>query len=74
MHTGEVDRIGSDVRGIAVHEAARIAGAAAADEILVSEVTRALASSAGLTFSSGVRHQLKGIEAPHTLYPVLDLA
>jgi class 3 adenylate cyclase len=74
VHTGEVDRIGSDVRGIAVHEAARIAAVADADEILVSEVTRALASGAGLTFGSGVRHQLKGIEGQHVLYPVADFA
>jgi class 3 adenylate cyclase len=74
VHTGEVDRIGSDVRGIAVHQAARIAAVADADEILVSEVTRSLASSAGLSFGSGVLHQLKGIEGQHVLYSVADFA
>lgn len=72
VHTGEVDRIGQDVRGIAVHEAARIAAAAAADEILVSEVTRALASGAGIEFGPGRAHELKGIEGQRTLYPVAD--
>ena len=74
VHTGEVERIGADVRGIAVHEAARIAAVANADEILVSEVTRALASGSGLTFGSGVPHQLKGIEGQHMLYAVADFA
>lgn len=74
VHTGEVERIGSDVRGIAVHEAARIAGVANADQILVSEVTRALAADAGLTFDSGVPYQLRGIDGQRVLYPVSDLA
>src|SRR5215213_3679056 len=74
VHTGEVDLVGSDVRGIAVHEAARIAAAADADVILVSEVTRALASGSGATFGPGASHQLKGIEGARVLYPVADLA
>lgn len=74
VHTGEVERIGSDVRGIAVHEAARIAAVANADQILVSEVTHALASDAGLIFDSGVPYQLRGIEGRRVLYPVSDLA
>jgi class 3 adenylate cyclase len=28
IHTGEVELVGSDIRGLAVHEAARVAGAA----------------------------------------------
>lgn len=74
VHTGEVDRIGSDVRGIAVHEAARIAGVADPDEILVSEVTRTLASGAGLNFGPGAAYDLKGIEGSRVLYPVDEIA
>src|SRR6516164_5454449 len=36
VHVGEVQLVETDVRGVAVHEAARILSAAAADEILVS--------------------------------------
>jgi len=74
IHTGEVDIVGKGVRGIAVHEAARIAGAADAGEILVSEVTRALASGSGATFGAGTSHDLKGIEGARVLYPVGDFA
>jgi class 3 adenylate cyclase len=72
IHTGEVDAVGSDVRGIAVHEAARIAGAGNADEILVSEVTHALAAGSGLPFGPGKSYDLKGIEGERVLYPVGD--
>lgn len=74
IHTGEVDMVGTDVRGIAVHEAARIAAAADGDEILVSEVTRALAIGSGATFGPGASYDLKGIEGARILYPVVDLA
>lgn len=74
IHTGEVDLVGKDVRGIAVHEAARIAGAAEAGVTLVSEVTRALASGSGAVFGPGTSYSLKGIEGPRVLYPVLDFA
>jgi class 3 adenylate cyclase len=59
VHVGEIEVVGGDVRGIAVHEVARIMGEAEAGEILVSETTRALA--AGFRFDDrGARH-LKGI-------------
>ena len=45
VHVGEVELVGDDVRGVAMHEAARIMAAAGTDEILVSELTRALAMS-----------------------------
>jgi class 3 adenylate cyclase len=62
VHVGEVELVGSDVRGIAVHEAARITAAAAPGEILVSDMTRALAGAAGLRFEDRGVHQLKGLE------------
>jgi class 3 adenylate cyclase len=74
IHTGEVDVVGKNVRGIAVHEAARVAGAATAGEILVSEVTRALAAGSEATFGPGTPHDLKGIEGERVLYPVAGFA
>lgn len=74
VHTGEVDLVGKGVRGIAVHEAARVAAVAAGGEILASEVTKALAAGSGATFGPGATHQLKGIEGPRVLYPVGDFA
>jgi len=62
VHIGEVELVGSDVRGVTVHEASRIAAAAAPDEILVSELTRALAGASGLVFEDRGTHTLKGLE------------
>jgi len=58
----EVELVGEDVRGVAVHEAARIMAAAGADEILVSDLTRALAGAAGLRFEDRGTHELKGLD------------
>lgn len=62
VHVGEVELVGSDIRGLVVHEAARIMAAAAPGEILVSELTRALASAAGLRFEDRGTHELKGLD------------
>jgi hypothetical protein len=51
----------SDLRGVTVHEAARIMAAAAPDEILVSELTRSLASTSGLSYEDRGTHELKGL-------------
>jgi class 3 adenylate cyclase len=68
VHVGEVELVGSDVRGVAVHEAARIMAAAADDEILLSEITRALALTAGLEFEDRGIRTLKGLEGEWRLY------
>jgi class 3 adenylate cyclase len=62
VHVGEVELVGADVRGVTVHEAARIMAAAGEDEILVSDLTRALAGASGLTFEDRGTHALKGLE------------
>lgn len=62
VHVGEVELVGADVRGVAVHEAARVMGAGGADEIMVSETTRALAGASGFTFEDRGTHTLKGFD------------
>jgi class 3 adenylate cyclase len=47
-----VDLVGADVRGAAVHEAARIVAEAGPGEILVSETMRILAESRELAFTT----------------------
>ena len=59
VHVGEIEIIGEDVRGIAVHEVARIMSEAGPGEVLVSETTRGLAS--GFDFDERGAHHLKGI-------------
>lgn len=71
IHTGEVDIVGSKVRGIAVHEAARIVAAAAPGELLASGVTRHLAAGSGLSFESRGERRLKGLDGPRELFAVL---
>jgi len=62
VHVGEVELVGEDVRGIAVHEAARIMAAASPGEILVSDMTRALAGAAGLAFEDRGTKTFKGLD------------
>jgi class 3 adenylate cyclase len=62
VHVGEVELVGSDIRGVSVHQAARIMAAAGPDEILVSDLTRTLAGAAGLAFEDRGTHVLKGFD------------
>jgi class 3 adenylate cyclase len=71
VHVGEVEFAGGDVRGVAVHEAARIMGKAAAGEILVSETTRALAEPSGFAFQDRGPQTLKGLEGERRLHAFL---
>jgi class 3 adenylate cyclase len=59
VHVGEIEIVGEDVRGIAVHEVARIMSEAGPGEVLVSETTRGLAS--GFDFDDRGVRDLKGI-------------
>ena len=61
IHTGECERIGNELSGLAVHVAARIGAAAAPGETLVSRTVTDLVASSGLTFASHGIHQLKGV-------------
>jgi class 3 adenylate cyclase len=70
IHTGEVELVAGDVRGVAVHEAARIAAAASAGEILVSATTRQLASGSELAFEERGERELKGLSGLRALYAV----
>jgi class 3 adenylate cyclase len=72
VHVGEVDLVGTDVRGVAVHEAARILSAAAADEILVSATTRALAGNTGFVFGPRSTHTLKGLPGEWELFACFE--
>jgi class 3 adenylate cyclase len=60
-HAGEIELVGSDVRGIAVHIAARVAALADAGEVLVSSTVRDLVAGSGLSFEDRGAHVLKGV-------------
>ena len=62
--------VGDDVRGAAVHEAARIAAAASPREILVSATTSHLASGSGITFEDRGEREFKGLTGARTVFAV----
>jgi class 3 adenylate cyclase len=70
VHVGEVELRGDDIGGIAVHVAARIAGTAGADEVLVSRTVTDLVAGSGLDFVDRGEHTLKGVPRPWPLYAV----
>jgi class 3 adenylate cyclase len=72
VHVGEVELVGGGVRGVAVHEAARVMAKAGAGEILASEMTRVLASTASLQFEDRGLHELKGLAGEWRLYALVS--
>jgi class 3 adenylate cyclase len=73
VHTGEIQTIAGDVRGIAVHTAARIMAVAGSDEILVSATVMDLVDGSGLTFEDAGIHELKGLHGARQLYHLTGL-
>jgi class 3 adenylate cyclase len=61
VHTGEVELIDDDVRGIAVHIASRVAHLGRADDVLVSRTVKDLVAGSGIKFENFGTHTLKGI-------------
>lgn len=68
VHTGEVEFVAGDVRGVAVHAASRVMGAAGPGEVFVSSTTRDLVADTELTFEDAGLHELKGLDGPRQLY------
>ena len=71
VHTGEVEREGSEVRGITVHTGARVAAKAGASEVLVSQTVKDLVAGSGLAFEDAGEHELKGVPDRWRLYRVV---
>ena len=70
LHTGECERLGDKIAGIAVHMAARVAETAEPGEIRVSGTVRALVAGAGIEFSNRGTALLKGVPEEQQLYAV----
>jgi class 3 adenylate cyclase len=70
IHTGEVEAVPGNLRGLAVHIAARVAATAGSGETLVSSTTREVIAADDLAFEDRGQHQLKGIEGARTLHAV----
>ena len=70
LHTGECEILADKLAGIAVHIGARIAGVAAAGEVLVSGTVKDLVAGSGLRFDDRGAHALKGMPGEWHLYAV----
>lgn len=72
VHTGECERIGDKLGGLAVHVGARIAATASGGEVLASRTVRDLVAGSGLKFTDRGTHRLRGIDEPWQLFAVDD--
>lgn len=70
LHTGEVEMIGRDVHGIAVHIAARIMALAGPGEVLVSGAIPPLVLGSRIVFDDRGSHELKGVRDPWPVFAV----
>jgi len=70
LHTGEVERNGAAVTGLAVHVGARVAALAAASEVLVTSTVQVLVLGSGVAFADRGNNTLKGVPDRWRLFAV----
>jgi len=68
VHTGEIELIGDDIGGIAVHIGQRVSSLAASGEVLVSRTVKDLVAGSGLEFDDRGTHTLRGIPDEWTIF------
>ena len=71
-HTGEVELIGDEVSGVAVHIGARICALSQAGQVMVSSTVKDLTVGSGLAFEDAGDHELKGVPDRWRLYRVVE--
>jgi pimeloyl-ACP methyl ester carboxylesterase len=70
LHTGEVELMGDDVGGIAVHIAARVGALAGPGEVLASSTIRDLVAGSGIEFVDRGSQSLSGLADDWRLFAV----
>lgn len=70
LHTGEIERRGANIGGIAVHIGARVSSVAGAGEVFVSRTVVDLVAGSDLRFSERGEHELKGVPGKWALFVV----
>jgi class 3 adenylate cyclase len=70
LHTGEIELIGNDVGGIAVHIGARVGGIAGGGEVLVSGTVKDLVVGSGIEFVDRGERELKGVPGQWRVWAV----
>ena len=68
VQTGEVETVGDDVRGMAVHAAARLLDLAGPNEVLLSPTTRDLLEGSGIEVEEAGSHELRGLTGSRQVY------
>jgi class 3 adenylate cyclase len=70
VHTGECEARGSDLGGLAVHIAARVAASASPGTVFVSSTVRDLVAGSGISFRDLGNHELRGVPGAWRLLAV----
>jgi hypothetical protein len=70
IHTGEVETIGKDLGGMAVHIGARVMAQAGAAEVLTTGTVRDLVHGSAIDFDDAGTHELKGVPGTWDLVAV----
>jgi class 3 adenylate cyclase len=68
VHTGEIEHVPGNIRGLAVHLVARLAAAADPGETFVSAVAMGLVEAPDIVFDDRGMHDLKGVTGARQLY------
>ena len=71
LHTGEVELVGDDVAGLAVHIAARVMGEAEAGSVMASSTVHDLVAGSGLRFEDRGLQSLRGVPGEWWLWEVI---
>jgi class 3 adenylate cyclase len=70
VHTGEVEFVGENVRGVAVHTAARLMALAGPDEVYVSATTSDLLEGSGVRLEDAGTVELKGLTGRRQVFRI----
>jgi class 3 adenylate cyclase len=71
VHSGEVELIPDNVRGVTVHVVSRVTGLAKAGEVLVSGTTHELVADSSLSFEDRGSHELKGVTGARQIWALV---
>jgi class 3 adenylate cyclase len=70
LHTGEIEVIGDDIGGLAVHIGARVSAIAGPGEVLVSNTVKDLVVGSGIAFEDRGMRELKGVPGEWRVWAV----
>jgi class 3 adenylate cyclase len=72
VHTGEVELLPDNIRGVAVHIVSRVTALASAGEVLVSGTTHELVADSDLRFEDRGSHELKGVTGARQVWALVS--